>query len=66
MALTYENPSDQAAFNRWVDLMADLLQKYGPAFLNSQNERGLPILSMPDGESSSEIDAPLDEEMMAA
>ena len=29
----FDNPSDQAAFDRWVDITAELLQKYGPAFL---------------------------------
>ena len=28
----------QAAFDRWVDITAQLLQKYGPAFLSTQGE----------------------------
>lgn len=29
----FDQPSDQAAFECWVDVTAELLQKYGPAFL---------------------------------
>lgn len=29
----FDHPSDQAAFERWVDVTAELLQKYGPVFL---------------------------------
>lgn len=33
------NPSDKAAFERWVDITAQLLQKYGPAFLAEHEEK---------------------------
>ena len=32
----YEDPSDQAAFERWVDITAQLLQKYGPVLLKQK------------------------------
>ena len=32
----YDHPSDQAAFDRWVDITAQLLQKYGPALLKQK------------------------------
>ena len=32
-------PGQQAAFDRWVDITAQLLQKYGPAFLATQGEK---------------------------
>lgn len=32
----YDNPSDQAAFDRWVDITARLLLKYGPEFLRTR------------------------------
>lgn len=34
----FDHPSDQAAFERWVDVTAELLQKYGPAFLRQMEE----------------------------
>lgn len=34
----FDHPSDQAAFERWVDVTAELLQKYGPAFLKQMEE----------------------------
>ena len=33
--MIYRNASDQAAFDRWVDVMAELLLKYGPVWLKS-------------------------------
>ena len=32
----YDDPSDQAAFERWVDVTAQLLQKYGPILLKQK------------------------------
>jgi len=34
----FDQPSDQAAFECWVDVTAELLQKYGPAFLKQMEE----------------------------
>ena len=34
----FDHPSDQAAFERWVYVTAELLQKYGPAFLKQMEE----------------------------
>lgn len=34
----YDNPSEQAAFERWTALTAELLQKYGPAFLRAKGD----------------------------
>lgn len=36
----FDHPSDQAAFERWVDITVELLQKYGPAFLKQMEEMG--------------------------
>lgn len=34
----YEEPGEQAAFERWVDLTAQLLQKYGPFLIKQLND----------------------------
>lgn len=36
----YDNPTYQAAFERWVDLMAQLILKYGPALLEKMEATG--------------------------
>ena len=33
MAYTIQNSAELAAFERWVDLTAQLIRKYGPALL---------------------------------
>ena len=33
MVYTIQAPADRAAFERWVDLTAQLIRKYGPALL---------------------------------
>ena len=33
MAYTIQDPAERAAFERWVDLTAQLIRKYGPALL---------------------------------
>lgn len=63
--LIYENASDQAAFDRWVDVMAELLLKYGPACLKSLNENDMPA-AVDNGIPSHEQDDPLEEIQMAA
>ena len=37
--MLHYTPDQQAAFDRWVDIAAQLLQKYGPSFIESQKER---------------------------
>ncbi len=34
----YDDPGQQAAFDRWVDLTAQLLQKYGPFLIKQLND----------------------------
>ena len=63
--MIYENASDQAAFDRWVDVMAELLLKYGPACLKSLNESDMPA-AVDDGMLSHEQDDPLEDTLMAA
>ena len=55
----YNQPSDQAAFDRWVDITAQLLQKYGPA-LPKQKQ------TIPGNENKKEILIPLESEKEAA
>ena len=33
MVYTIQDPAERAAFERWVDLTAQLIQKHGPALL---------------------------------
>lgn len=33
MAYTIHDPAERAAFERWVDLTAQLIRKYGPTLL---------------------------------
>ena len=63
--MIYENASEQAAFDRWVDVMAELLLKYGPACLKSLNESDMPA-AVNDDILSHEQDDPLEEIQMAA
>ena len=37
--MSHFTPNQQAAFDRWVDITAQLLQEYGPAFLAKQGEK---------------------------
>ena len=37
--MLHYTPDQQAAFDRWVDITAQLLQKYGPVFLAAQEEK---------------------------
>lgn len=64
----YENPSDQAAFERWVDITAQLLQKYGSDFLRKQADNSSAnhpaLVLMPNGSKSSRI--PLETIQIAA
>lgn len=64
----YENPSDQAAFERWVDITAQLLQKYGSDFLRKQADNSSvnhsALVLMPNGSKSSPI--PLEAIQIAA
>ena len=52
--MSHFTPSQQAAFDRWVDITAQLLQEYGPAFLAKQreklssNEQQVPAVSIED------------------
>ena len=63
--MIYENASEQAAFDRWVDVMAELLLKYGPACLKTLNESDLPA-AVSDSILSHEQDDPLEEIQMVA
>jgi hypothetical protein len=63
--LIYENVSDQAAFDRWVDVMAELLLKYGPACLKTLNESDMPA-AVSVSILSHEQDDPLEDTLMAA
>ena len=43
MAYTIQDPAERAAFERWVDLTAQLIRKYGPALLeklDAENQCG--------------------------
>ena len=44
----YDDLSNQAAFDRWVDITAQLLQKYGPALLKQKQ-------TIPENENKKEI-----------
>ena len=55
----YDDPSDQAVFDRWVDITAQLLQKYGPALLKQKQ-------MIPGNENKNEISKPLESEKEAA
>lgn len=37
MYIHYDNPTYDAAFERWLDVTARLIQKYGPALLDKLN-----------------------------
>jgi len=37
--LKFDQPSEEAAFERWVDITAQLLQKYGPALLKPPDKQ---------------------------
>ncbi len=63
--MPYKDSSNQAAFDRWVDVMAELLLKYGSAFLKSLNESDMPA-AVNDGIPSHEQDDPLEDTLMAA
>ena len=55
----YDDPCDQAAFDRWVDITAQLLQKYGPALLKQKQ-------TIPGNENKKEMSEPLESEKEAA
>ncbi len=55
----YDDLSNQAAFDRWVDITAQLLQKYGPALLKQKQ-------TIPENENKKEILRPLESEKEAA
>ena len=55
----YDDPSDQAAFDRLVDITAQLLQKYGPALLKQKQ-------TIPGNENKKEMSEPLESEKEAA
>ena len=55
----YDHPSDQAAFDRWLDITAQLLQKYGPALLKQKQ-------TIQGNENKKEILKPLESEKEAA
>ena len=55
----YDDPSNQAAFERWVDVTAQLLQKYGPILLKQKK-------AQPEQESPMENNSPLESEKEAA
>ena len=38
LSKVYDDPKYNAAFDRWVDVMARLLQKYGPQLLGQMQE----------------------------
>ena len=63
--MIYENASEQAAFDRWVDVMAELLLKYGPAWLKSVNKSDASA-TMTDSTPLQEQSSPLDDTPMAA
>ena len=55
----YDDPSEQAAFDRWVDITAQLLQKNGPAVLKQKCEA-------PENKNKMELLNPLESEKEAA
>ncbi len=55
----YDDPSDQAAFERWVDVTAQLLQKYGPILLKQKRIQ-------PEQRHNMENISPLESEKEAA
>ena len=55
----YDDPSDQAAFDRWVDVTAQLLQKYGPILLRQKRIQ-------PEQSHNMENISPLESEKEAA
>ncbi len=63
--MIYENASDQATFDRWVDVMAELLLKYGPAWLKSVNKSDASA-AMTDSTPLQEHNDPLEDTPMAA
>ena len=63
--MIYENTSDQAAFDRWVDVMAELLLKYGLVWLKSVNKSDASA-AMTDSTPPKEHNDPLEDTLMAA
>lgn len=55
----FDNPSDRAAFDRWVDITAELLQKYGPAFL-AQKAKTEENSAQPSSDTATEQSKPLE------
>ena len=55
----YDDPSNQAAFDRWLDITAQLLQKYGPVLLKQKGEA-------PGNGNKMEIMKPLESDKKAA
>lgn len=58
-------PEQQAAFDRWVDTTAQLLQKYGPSFLAAQGKEQKNE-EQPISSASIEICNPLESYIKAA
>lgn len=53
----YENAEDNAAFDRCIDVMAHLIQKYGPAIIEKREtgDRSLRTAALPDGQSGKSL-----------
>ena len=52
MGRSFNEPKYNAAFDRCIDVMSRLIQKYGPAILDGQ--KATPDVTMPDPESSND------------
>lgn len=62
----YDNPSDQAAFDRWVDITARLLLKYGPEFLRTRTAASSDCHIIPFPQPVSPSVMPLEDSVVAA
>ena len=52
MGRSFNEPKYNAAFDRCIDVMSRLIQKYGPAILDDQN--ATPDVTTPDPESQND------------
>lgn len=62
----YDNPSHQAAFDRWVDITARLLLKYGPDFLHNRAAASSDCHIIPFPQPVSSSVTPLEDSAIAA
>lgn len=53
----YENPKDNIAFERCIDVMSRLMMKYGPALLEKMEREKLEVIIRAEVESPADIDA---------